>query len=332
MVPSKVEKLNLPSKTKNNLLNTPRSNTEQAVNSGLTTFESQLAREVLRLRYWQHLINERLKEGEFNIPIHVAIGNEAIAVAVSNMMEPDDQLVLSHRNMAYNLARCGSLEPIYREFLLSPAGAAQGQLGSMNLANSEWGTVYTSSILGNNVPVACGLALGKQTNNESGVVIVLMGDGSIEEGAFYESLVFSKTFALPLVMIIENNDQSMSSTIAQRRSPISLGDMCSSVDIPYIELKGNNVWDYYDALRLMRPGVARGTPVCIEVHVKAMNNHAGPTPGWPTDPLELSLDNGLGVERTSNDPVFELEERIDPAELAEITSQIMAEEGTGLPV
>jgi len=302
------------------------------VNSSLTTFETQLAREVLRLRYWQHLINERLKEKEFNIPIHVAIGNEAIAVALSNVMEPDDQLVLSHRNMAYNLARCGSLEPVYREFMLSPAGAAQGQLGSMNLANSQWGTVYTSSILGNNVPVACGLALGKQTVKDPGIVIVLMGDGSMEEGTFYESLVFSKSFDLPLVIIVENNDQSMSSTIAQRRSPISLRDMCSSVDVPYVELKGNNVWDHHDTLSSIRPCVTQGTPVCIEVHVKAMNNHAGPTPGWPTDPLELSLNNGLRVEQTSDDPVFVLEERIDPAQLAEITSRIIAEEGKGLPV
>ena len=44
----------------------------------------RLAWEVVRLRYWQHLVNEDLKEGKIpKVPVHVAIGNEAIAVAIA---------------------------------------------------------------------------------------------------------------------------------------------------------------------------------------------------------------------------------------------------------
>ena len=285
----------------------------------------RLAQEVLRLRYWQHLVNEDMKKGNFNIPIHVAIGHEAIAVATSNMKEHSDELVLSHRNMAYNLALRGSLDPIYREYLLSPSGVAGGKLGSMNLAQPDLGIIYSSSILGNNMPVACGLALGKQTLGKPGIVIVLVGDGSIEEGPFYEGLVFSKSHGLPLLVIIENNDHSMSSTIAQRRCPISISDMCAALDIPSFELRGNNVWEYSDLLRMARQTVSKATPVCVEVHLKALVNHSGPTPGWSADPKDVSLEYGLVVEHTLSDPVYVLEQTVSPSVMAEMTGQIFTE-------
>lgn len=286
------------------------------------TDKKKLAREVLQLRYWQHLINEALKERTFNVPVHVAIGHEAIAVAVNNVMKAGDQLVLSHRNIEYNLARSDSLDPVVQEYLLSPDGAAKGKLGSMNLAQPEQGIVYSSSILGNNLPVACGLALGKTVTGSSGIVIVLTGDGAMEEGTFYEGLVFAKSHGLPLLFIVENNDMAMSSTIEQRRCPVSIADMCAAVDTPFYELQGNDVWQYCELLGEVRNTVASNRPACVEVHLKAITNHAGATPGWPTDPKVMSLDDGLVVEQSWYDPVFVLEQALSPQAIAEMSQEV----------
>ena len=58
------------------------------------------------LRYWQQQINEILKNKslEYPIPVHLGIGHEALALAVSNSLEKEDILCLSHRNCTYNLA------------------------------------------------------------------------------------------------------------------------------------------------------------------------------------------------------------------------------------
>lgn len=271
----------------------------------------ELARAVLRLRYWQLLINEDLKKKLFLVPVHVAIGHEAIATAVSESMDPPDQLVLSHRNLAYNLARANGLAAIRDEFLQRGTGLCQGRLGSMNLVNPARGIVYSSSILGNNISVACGFALAKQVRGSSGVVIVLSGDGAMEEGPFYEGLVFAKSHGLALVIVVENNNQSMASTISERRCPISLADMCGSLTIPFATLSGNDVMDYASVVRTVGQRAAEtSTPVCLEVHLAALNQHAGPTPGWPTDPKRISIDNGLIVEATTNDPVFVLQRQL----------------------
>ena len=95
------------------------------------------------------------------MPIHLALGHEAIAVAVSAVMTGRDKLLLSHRNIAYNLARAGTLRPLLDEYLLKPTGLAGGRFGSMNLLNPSRGVVYTSSILANQFPVAVGVAMSE---------------------------------------------------------------------------------------------------------------------------------------------------------------------------
>jgi len=283
----------------------------------------ELARRVLRLRYWQLLINEDLKQKLFVVPVHCAIGHEAIAIAVSDSMGPLDQLVLSHRNLAYNLARADGLDGIRDEFLHRGAGLCHGHLGSMNLVNRARGIVYSSSILGNNIPVACGFALAKQVRGLGGVVIVLTGDGAMEEGPFYEGLVFAKSHNLSLVIVVENNNQSMASTISERRCSISLADLCRSLAIPFATLSGNDVMDYtVEVKRLAERATDASTPVCLEVHLAALNQHAGPTPGWPTDPKTISIDNGLTVEPTTSDPVFVLRRQLGPDLFDELIREV----------
>lgn len=288
-----------------------------------------MALDVFRLRHWQHRMNEDLKKKKFRIPIHVAIGHEALAAAVSRWMMKGDQLVLTHRNMAYNLARAGSFEGVYAEYQLSPTGVAGGKLGSMNLADAGRGVVYSSSILGNNIPVACGLALAKQVKKDPGFVIVLTGDGAMEEGPFYEGLVFSKTQRLRMLILVENNNMSMSSTIPQRRCDIDVQALCGSVGIPFQALKGNDPFEYLAALRAVRSlALEQETPVCMEAQMGSLNQHAGPTPGWPTDPKNISLDRGLMVEETDRDPLFVLKQRIGEDLFEELSNQVLSESGS----
>ena len=145
--------------------------------------------EVIRLRLAQQLINEMYKQKQFRIPIHLAMGHEALAAALAAALGPGDRLLPSHRNLHYNLARGASLPAIVDEFLLRPSGLGGGRFGSMNLVNPAAGIVYTSSILGNNLGVAAGVCLAKKLRGD-GLAAVVTGDGAMEEGTFYELLVF----------------------------------------------------------------------------------------------------------------------------------------------
>ena len=146
--------------------------------------KKQIATEILRLRLSQMAINEGIKRGKFKVPVHLAMGHEAIAVAVNAVMGDKDKLILSHRNLAYHLARSCPLKSIVDEYLLKPTGLNRGRSGSMNLANPKRGIVYASSILGNNFPVAVGVAMAEKMLSRKGLTIVLGGDGSIKKALF----------------------------------------------------------------------------------------------------------------------------------------------------
>ena len=287
----------------------------------------EIAKNVLQVRLSQMIINEGLKKSEFKIPIHLALGHEAIAVAIDSIMENEDKMVLNHRNIHYNLARTKLLKPELDEYFLKKQGLAGGQLGSQNMANQEKNIVYTSSILGNNLGVAAGLALGKKVETSAGLIFVVTGDGAIEEGTFYECLTFMKSNALSSLVIVENNGWSLATQIKERRCDIFLQKFGESMDIKYEKLNSNDPYEYIEKLTTLRKfAIDNKTPVLIEVIVTTLggwylkgrfiNYHAGPAP-------EINLSDWPLIEASVKDPVFVLERYFDQDLLKKISKEIL---------
>ncbi|MHA2282077.1 MAG: thiamine pyrophosphate-dependent enzyme [Promethearchaeota archaeon] len=271
---------------------------------------------MIRLRFGQMIINELYKNKNFKIPIHLALGHEAIAVAVNAIMYQDDQLILPHRNIHYNMVREQSLKAIIDEFLLKKEGLAGARLGSMNLANEKGNIVYTSSILGNNLCVAAGLALGNKVKGNDNVVFVVTGDGAIEEGAFYESLLFIRTHNLNTIIIVENNGWSLATQIHERRYNFDIEHFATAVDVRYISLKGNDPYQYIQELtKVHSHSLTDNSPFIVEVKLqtlgdwrlktdeypdgKYINYHAGPAP-------TVDLNQGPIIRNDDSDPVYVL--------------------------
>ncbi|MGD0854218.1 MAG: thiamine pyrophosphate-dependent enzyme [Dehalococcoidia bacterium] len=293
----------------------------------------KVAQEILRVRLSQLVINEKYKGGSFKVPIHLALGHEAIAVAVDSIMEDDDKLILTHRNIHYNLARTKLLKPELDEYLLKKEGVAQGQLGSMNLANEDKNIVYTSSILGNNLAVAAGVALGEKVKGTNSLVIVVTGDGAMEEGSFYENLVFLKSNGLSCLVLVENNGWSLATTIDERRCNIDIRKIAESLSIRYEKLVDNDTYRYIEKLNALKQHVLESkTPAVVEIdlttlggyYVKAgentkprfINYHAGPAP-------EVSLKELPLIEESNSDPVFVLLKYFEQSVLEKTSSEIL---------
>ncbi|MBU1092512.1 hypothetical protein KJ836_02500 [Patescibacteria group bacterium] len=98
---------------------------------------AKIIKEILRLLFSQTAINDGIKDKQFKIPIHLAMGHESIAVAVNAIMSKNDKLILSYRNIAYNLTRLHALRDIWNEYALKPTGLNQRKSGSMNLAKAK---------------------------------------------------------------------------------------------------------------------------------------------------------------------------------------------------
>ena len=274
--------------------------------------QNRIVEKLLFVRFCQLLINEKIKNRLFKIPIHLALGHEAIATAIAINFKKKDNIILSHRNIHYNLAISNDYKRILNEFKLNADGVANGKLGSMNLCSPKHGITYSSSILGNSLPVATGVAHSTKKEN---ITYVVSGDGAMEEGSFYESIVFGNSINLSLVIIVENNGWSMYTPIKKRRKKIDLKKFTESLGAKFFSLESNNVFEYTEALRKIKKYSLEKRKICIvEVILKTLgdweikesdlkkrkiNYHHGGAP-------EVKLSSDLIIKKNKWDPLYKI--------------------------
>jgi TPP-dependent pyruvate/acetoin dehydrogenase alpha subunit len=249
-------------------------------------------------------------------------------------MQPADRLLLTHRNIHYNLARSSSLRREIDEYLLRDSGLSGGRDGAMNLTNPDAGVVYTSSILGNCLPVACGIAMGQSVNRADAVTIATTGDGALEEGAFYETLMIANSLALPMLIVIENNGWSMHTRIEERRCSVDLAGLAAAFGMVLHRLSGNDVEHYVAVLRGAREAArAARKPCLIEVALSTLGDCRVPDPAHPSGRYvnyhhgaapHLSLADGPLIEASGRDPVHVLAQRVPTSQLDRWAGEIRA--------
>ncbi len=294
----------------------------------------EVAEDVIRLRLSQMLVNECNRRGDFKVPIHLALGHEAVAVALARAKKDEDKILLTHRNIHYNLAIRPALRPKVDEFRLADTGSAGGDTGCMNFCDEDAGIVYTSSILGNNMCVAPGVALAAHFRNQESLTIVVTGDGAIEEGAFHEGVLMMKSLRLPALVIVENNGWSLATRIAERRSSIDLAPWAGAFGVPYHKLEGNDVYAYLDTFRAVRAeALAQETPVVVEVAVETLGDWIMQADGFPNGKLinyhaglapSVELSSGPVIEEGPSDPAFVLTAHHGAAEIDAMATRLLS--------
>ncbi len=273
---------------------------------------NNLSNQILKLRCHQIIINELNNNNKFKIPIHLAIGHESIAVSIMNNLNSKDKIILSHRNIHYNLHKIKDLKLIIDEFKLNNKGILKGKYGSMNLFNPFNKVMYSSSILGNNLSVAAGIALSTKFKKDNGFIFVVTGDGAIEEGSFYESLLLISSLELNMIIIIENNQWSLASKINQRRKNIDLEKIANSVGGKYFKFSSNNYVEYYSKIKLLKNKYKNlYKPLLIEFDVETLggynvienndkryiNYHSGKI-------NNIKLSSKIILKNNKNDPIY----------------------------
>jgi TPP-dependent pyruvate/acetoin dehydrogenase alpha subunit len=262
---------------------------------------------VVLVRSRQHIINELIKKKKIIIPPHMAFGYEANAVAIHSILDKQENIILTHRNIAYNLAfDLNNFKKFLDEINLKKTGLNKGKNGSMNIVNLPKGIIYTSSILGNNLPIGLGVAItNKIIKKNKKITVIVTGDGAMEEGSFSETLIIAKKFNCLLLIIVENNDFAMASTINERRNPINIKNLAQAYNCNFYALSSRNVVEYSKKLKKIKHQIIKSSkPSIVEIHTSMFNRHAGVTPGWPSDPMVVSLEKGLIIKNNITDPVY----------------------------
>ena len=223
-----------------------------------------IKRYAIKSRKVQLRIKDLLKKKKIKFPVHLALGHEIVAAKVKYFTNKNDKLILSHRNTHYSSIFSKNYIKSFLNHKL------QFSKGSMNFTDPKNQIIYTSSILGNNLAVAAGVA--KSLQGKKGISVCVTGDGAIEEGSFYETLLLSKHLKLPLFLLIENNNMSMATKINERRPSINLKHLANSLKIDYFniskKLSIENFQKFSDNVKICR----KGQTVICEYHVETIGD------------------------------------------------------------
>jgi pyruvate dehydrogenase E1 component alpha subunit len=233
---------------------------------------------ILRIRMVEERIAAVYGEQEMRCPVHLSIGQEAVAVGTCLALRPDDYAVSAHRSHAHYLAKGGDLDAMIAELYGKDAGCCHGKGGSMHLIDVKAGFMGAVPIVGSTIPIGVGLGFASALKKESRVTAVFFGEGSTEEGVFSEAVNFAVLKNLPVVFVCENNLFSVYSPLSVRQPPgRRVFEHAASYGLPSFQADGNDVQGV-QALVFQAAARARAGegPTFLEFMTYRWREHCGP--------------------------------------------------------
>lgn len=240
-----------------------------------------LLRTMVLLRRFEEKIVEVYGRQDMKTPVHLYIGQEAVAAGVCAHLRPEDYLFSTHRNHGHCLAKGADPEVLYSEFYGRAAGCCHGLGGSMHSAFPALGILGTSAIVGGGIPHGVGTALASKLCGDGRVSVVFFGDGASEEGVFHESLNFAQLKRLPVLFVCENNGYATASPLSNRQPSGDISRLAAAHGMPAQRLDGNDVEAVYRAAESAVDLLRRGEgPAFLEAVTYRWKGHVGPEEDW----------------------------------------------------
>lgn len=238
----------------------------------------QLLYSMLNIRLVEEEIARVYPEQEMRCPVHLSIGQEAVAAGVCAHLTCDDYIISNHRSHGHYLAKGGDLGKMLAELYGRESGCCNGKSGSMHLIDLSQGFLGAVPIVGACIPIATGVAFGVKMQNRNNITTVFFGDGTVEEGVFHESLNFASLKQLPVIFICENNFFSVYSPLSVRQPPgQEIYSLAKNYGIESYQGDGNNVLEVYDLMKKAVDRIKQKTgPVFIEFKTYRWREHCGP--------------------------------------------------------
>lgn len=233
---------------------------------------------MLRIRLIEEAIGNKYSEQKMRCPVHLSIGQEAIAVGVCEHLLQSDYLVGNHRAHAHYLAKGGDLKRMMAEIYGKETGCSKGRGGSMHLIDLEAGIIGTTPIVGGSIPVGVGVAFSSLLKKENKITTIFFGEGSTEEGVWSESLNFASLKNLPVLFVCENNFYSVYSPLSVRQSEKrSRIDIAKAHGMFALDGHGNNVDEVFEVSKKAVDYVRNGNgPAIVEFDTYRYREHCGP--------------------------------------------------------
>jgi acetoin:2,6-dichlorophenolindophenol oxidoreductase subunit alpha len=277
-------------------------------------------REMLLIRRFEEKVEERFRAGELPGFLHVAIGQEAVAVGVCRALEEGDVIASTHRAHGHTLAKGTTPNELMAELYGKLEGCSHGYGGSMHLYDVERGNMGANAVVGGGLPAITGAALAFKFRNEPRVGVAFFGDGATNIGTFHESLNLAQLWQVPAVFVCENNHWAESTPASQHMPIEDISQRAVAFGMKSIKVDGQAVEAVYKAARRALDHARSGKgPVFLAVDTYRLVGH------YIGDPQVYRSKKELEETRATQDPIEHLRARLELSddEVEEIDREVM---------
>ena len=268
-----------------------------------------------RIRAFEETALAAHRAGEIPGPLHVSIGQEAVAAGVCLNLRQDDRITSNHRGHGHALAKGAGVQGMMEELLGRAGGHCRGKGGSMHMFSTEAGFFGGHGIVGAQVSLGTGLALANQYKANGNVAFVYFGDGAANQGQVYESFNMAALWKLPVVYVIENNQYAMGTSIERASAETHLYRRGVSFNIPGEEVDGMDVEAVREAGARAAAFAREGNgPYILEMKTYRYRGHS------MSDPAKYRTKEEVDEVKKTRDPIDHLREVMETKGWADETA------------
>ncbi len=255
--------------------------------------------QLVRIRLFEETIQKVYFEGKtpaFDIAagtvpgeMHLAAGQEPVAVGVAAHLRPSDAVTATHRPHHIALAHGMDMKRLAAEIFGKETGLGHGKGGHMHLFDPAT-NFGCSGIIAEGMPTAVGHALAFRKQGKDDIAVSFFGEGAANQGAFHESLNLAAVWGLGVVFVCEDNVWAISVPKDKATAIANNSDRAAAYGIPGVLVPDNDVVAIYEAAGEAVSRARRGGgPSLIEVKTDRLFGHfEGDAQAYRT-PEELAL-------------------------------------------